>query len=129
MSAFGGKADMTVCGNPLSRSLLGAKRTCPFALHMSANDPKWTSVGRAERLGSGDLAPGCALANWLNSISTRRERIVDGDRTLEVAGLSAGDQANLLQRRKLLLGFGGLPEYQIELTQVLVSAPVAAIEK
>jgi hypothetical protein len=31
MSAFGGKADMTVCGNPLSRSLLGAKRTCPFA--------------------------------------------------------------------------------------------------
>jgi hypothetical protein len=23
MSAFGGKADMTVCGNPLSRSLLG----------------------------------------------------------------------------------------------------------
>src|SRR4029450_2258800 len=42
MSAFGGKADMTVCGNPLSRSLLGAKRTCPFALHMSANDPKRT---------------------------------------------------------------------------------------
>jgi hypothetical protein len=33
---------MTVCGNPLSRSLLGAKRTCPFALHMSANDPKRT---------------------------------------------------------------------------------------
>jgi hypothetical protein len=23
MSAFGGKADMTLCGNPLSRSLLG----------------------------------------------------------------------------------------------------------
>jgi hypothetical protein len=43
MSAFGGRADMTVCGNPLSRSLLGAKRTCPFALHMSANDPKRTS--------------------------------------------------------------------------------------
>jgi hypothetical protein len=42
MSAFGGKADITVCGNPLSRSLLGAKRTCPFALHMSANDPKQT---------------------------------------------------------------------------------------
>jgi hypothetical protein len=29
---------MTVCGNLLSRSLLGEKRTCPFALHMSAND-------------------------------------------------------------------------------------------
>src|SRR4029453_1551133 len=28
--------------NPLSRSLLGAKRTCPFALHTSANDPKRT---------------------------------------------------------------------------------------
>src|SRR6187401_1399807 len=27
---------------PLLRSLLGAKRTCPFALHMSANDPKRT---------------------------------------------------------------------------------------
>jgi hypothetical protein len=29
-------------GNPVSRSLLGIKRTCPFALHMSANDPKRT---------------------------------------------------------------------------------------
>jgi len=27
MSAFGGKADMPVFGNPLSRSLLGVKRT------------------------------------------------------------------------------------------------------
>src|SRR5262245_10186708 len=35
MSAFGGKADMTLCRNPLSRSLLGAKRTCLFALHMT----------------------------------------------------------------------------------------------
>ena len=42
MSAFGCKADMTVCANPLSRSLLGVKRTCPFALHMSAFDPKRT---------------------------------------------------------------------------------------
>src|SRR5262245_18684457 len=39
MSVFGGKADMTMCGNPLLRSLLGAKRTCRFALHMSAYDP------------------------------------------------------------------------------------------
>src|SRR5262245_64315418 len=36
--SFGGKADMALCGNPLSRSLLGAKRTCPFAPHMSAFD-------------------------------------------------------------------------------------------
>ena len=42
MSAFGGKADMAFRGNPLSRSLLGAKRTCRFALHMSASDPKRT---------------------------------------------------------------------------------------
>src|SRR5215470_6331397 len=42
MSAFGGKADMTVCRCPLSRSLLGVKRTCLFALHMSAFDPKRT---------------------------------------------------------------------------------------
>src|SRR5262245_8857684 len=44
MSAFGGKADMTLCGIPLSRSLLGAKRTSPCALHMSAYDPKRTSA-------------------------------------------------------------------------------------
>ena len=35
---------MTVCGNSLLRSLLGAKRTCLFALHMSAFDPKRTSL-------------------------------------------------------------------------------------
>jgi hypothetical protein len=40
MSAFGGKADMTLCGNPLSRSLSGVKRTCLIAAHMSASDPK-----------------------------------------------------------------------------------------
>jgi hypothetical protein len=44
MSACAGKADMTVCGSPLSRSLLGVKRTCRFALHESAYDPKRTLV-------------------------------------------------------------------------------------
>src|SRR5262249_53307279 len=43
MSAFRCKADMTVCGCLLLRSLLGVKRTCSFALHMSAYDPKRTS--------------------------------------------------------------------------------------
>jgi hypothetical protein len=33
---------MTVCGSPLLRSLLGVKRTCSVALHMSAYDPKRT---------------------------------------------------------------------------------------
>ena len=42
MSAFGGKADMAFCGNPLSRSLLRVKRTSAVALHMSAFDPKRT---------------------------------------------------------------------------------------
>jgi hypothetical protein len=42
---FGGKADMTLCGNPLLRSLLGVERTSPCALHMSAYDPKRTLAG------------------------------------------------------------------------------------
>jgi hypothetical protein len=44
MSAFGGKADITIAACPLLRSLLGAKQTWAFALHMSANDPKRTSL-------------------------------------------------------------------------------------
>ena len=43
MSAFGGKADMTLCDDPLSRSLLGVKWTSLFATQMSASDPKRTS--------------------------------------------------------------------------------------
>src|SRR5262245_53253067 len=34
---------MALCENPLLRSLLGVKRTCLFAAHMSAFDPKRTS--------------------------------------------------------------------------------------
>ena len=52
MSAFGGKADMTLCGNPLSRSLSGVKRTWPFAMQMSAFDPKRT-------FGDAAIAPKC----------------------------------------------------------------------
>jgi hypothetical protein len=37
---------MTFCEFPLLRSLLGVKRTCLFALHMSACDPKRTSRNR-----------------------------------------------------------------------------------
>ena len=47
---------MTVCGNSLLRSLLGAKRTCLFALHMSAFDPKRTSALFAGPLQSGNSA-------------------------------------------------------------------------
>src|SRR5215475_6498503 len=42
MSAFGGKADISIGTCPLSRPLLGVKRTCRFALHRSASDPKRT---------------------------------------------------------------------------------------
>src|SRR5215475_3171781 len=42
MFAFGGKADMTLCRSPLSRSLSGVKRASHFATHMSAIDPKRT---------------------------------------------------------------------------------------
>src|SRR5262249_18985156 len=42
MSPFGGKADMALCGNSLSRLLLGVKRTWLVAAHMSAFDPKRT---------------------------------------------------------------------------------------
>ena len=45
MSAFGGKADMAFCRNPLSRSLVRVKQTSAVALHMSAFDPKRTSAG------------------------------------------------------------------------------------
>src|SRR5262245_31706600 len=44
MSAFGGKAYMTIWTCLLLRSLLGVKRTWAGALHMSAFDPKRTSV-------------------------------------------------------------------------------------
>src|SRR5262245_62177399 len=44
MSAFGGKADMTFTGRPVSRSLLGVKRTWAGAVQMSAVDPKRTFV-------------------------------------------------------------------------------------
>src|SRR5262245_43465303 len=46
MSALEGKADMTVCGCLLSRSLLGVKRTWAGAVQMSAFDPKRTSTVR-----------------------------------------------------------------------------------
>src|SRR5215813_4995084 len=43
-STHGGKADMALCGNSLSRSALGVKRTWLVAAHMSAFDPKRTSA-------------------------------------------------------------------------------------
>ena len=45
MSAFRGKADMTIRRCLLLRSLLGVKRTSLCAAQMSANDPKRTLAG------------------------------------------------------------------------------------
>jgi hypothetical protein len=45
VSAFRGKADITIAACLLFRSLLGVKRTWLVALHMSAFDPKRTSMG------------------------------------------------------------------------------------
>ena len=42
------RTSMTLCGNLLSRSLLGVKQTSLVALQMSASDPKRTSVGAPE---------------------------------------------------------------------------------
>jgi len=50
MSAFGGKADMTLCGNPLLQSLLGVKRTSLFAAHMSAFDPGHGLAGQGDKV-------------------------------------------------------------------------------
>src|SRR6476661_2800674 len=50
MSAFGGKADMTIGTCPLSWSLSGVKRTWVGAAHMSAFDPKRTCPLRREYL-------------------------------------------------------------------------------
>jgi hypothetical protein len=62
MSAFGGNADMTLRGNPLSRSLSGVKRTWVDALQMSAFDPKRTSASVQRSVTEGTIEPFQAAA-------------------------------------------------------------------
>src|SRR5262249_35895670 len=71
---------------------------------------------------------GVRFVRGVAPISARRQRIIGCYCTLEVVGFRAGDQADLFQGRKLLFGFGGVPEHQIELTEVLVRTAVTAIE-
>jgi hypothetical protein len=90
MSAFGGKADMALCGNLLLRSLLGVKRTWPFALHMSANDPKRTFSSSTEYRGSvfhGAPTDGSGKQSILHGICEllRRATIVRAGFALQVA--------------------------------------------
>jgi hypothetical protein len=69
MSAFGGKADMDCCGNPLSRSLLEVKRTWAVALQMSAFDAKRTSFGVASAFGTiFAVFPSCNTSATLDAI-------------------------------------------------------------
>jgi hypothetical protein len=42
MSAFGGKADMDICGMSAFAVAIGNKADIAVALHMSASDPKRT---------------------------------------------------------------------------------------
>jgi hypothetical protein len=60
MSAFGGKADMTVCGNPLLRSLLGGKADMPFCTACVRLLPK------------ADIAPHSILRGWFSVFLTHR---------------------------------------------------------
>ena len=62
-------------------------------------------------------------------MSAPRQRLIRRDRTLEVVGFHAGDQANLFQRRELLPGFGGIAEHQIKFAEVLMGAAVAPVEQ
>jgi hypothetical protein len=71
MSAFGGKADMTVCGISLSRSLLGVKRTWVDALQMSAFDPKRTSLAALHMSAFGGKAD---IFVFLSAIALRQRR-------------------------------------------------------
>ena len=71
MSAFGGKADMTLCGNPLLRSLLRVKRTSLFAAQMSAFDPKRT---KADAVGlSAMCANSCRQLGLLDQLVGARD--------------------------------------------------------
>jgi hypothetical protein len=72
MSAFGGKADMTICACLLSWSLLGVKRTSFVALHMSASDPKRTANAAARCGLSAFKSPNPGLA-LCDRIATKLE--------------------------------------------------------
>ena len=68
MSAFRGEADMTRCGCLLSRSLSGAKRTYLFAPHMSAFDPKRTSLHAPPLASATRLSAPAGPIDWASTI-------------------------------------------------------------
>src|SRR5215475_9530696 len=62
MSALAPKADMACCGNSLSRSLLGVKRTWAVAPHMSAFDPKRTWLDHGPTVAGDTTGFNCSSA-------------------------------------------------------------------
>jgi hypothetical protein len=93
---------MTLCGNPLSRSLLGVKRTWPVALHMSAFDPSRTFT-LSEAAGV-LVSPGTTATkrnNAMTSITMGLEKTEQeilafevADVALEIASGTAKEKAN-----------------------------------
>jgi len=73
MSALGGKADVTFCGNPLSRSLSGVKRTWAWArtdaIVMGINASRWPYVA--------SMSHGvfCSEGEWPKTPGNKRERL------------------------------------------------------
>ena len=63
---------------------------------------------------------------WL-LISARGQPSVRRNGPLEVFIFLAGNEAEVFQRRQLLLCFGRLPKHQISLTEMLMRAAVAGI--
>ena len=118
MSAFvvaiGSKADMTLCGCLLFRSLLGAKRTYPVALHMSANDPKRTCPVNGSALLTQLELVSCQNSEWPWGASAMKRNVSSG----VVAPVAA---ANILLRTKrksatalaVLISFITVPEPSI----------------
>src|SRR5215467_10071976 len=97
MSAFGGKADMTLCGNPLLRSLLGVKRTWAVAPHMSAYDPKrtWAPCAKLSSYG----VPFLSLGGGNETARVHHAcRCRGGGVAAQSASAAAGDAGDRLHR-------------------------------
>jgi hypothetical protein len=70
-----------------------------------------------------------ALSRALDLISARSQLFVSRKGPLEVVVFLAGNQAEISQRHQMLLGLGGLAEYQIGLAKMLMGAAVAGIQR
>jgi putative ABC transport system substrate-binding protein len=104
MSAFGAKADMTLCGNSLLRSLSRVKRTSLFAARMSAFDPKRT-LGNPFQSSGFDWYDGLSLAP---GITMRRREFISlvGGATLTCSLGAWAQEPGRVYRLALVLPVG-----------------------